>query len=158
MFLNYPRWQSAHDFDVVEVVNGARQPFPNAEWNGWSLGKSGTNRWVCVQAVWIDPWDDADDLWVVDPAAPEMKKIAGDGAKLVRINLANNQVTHIYNLTDVVGENSYINDVRVDLRSQTAYLTESKIGGLVVVNLISGKGRTVLTKTKPVKSAPPNTK
>ena len=90
MFVNYPRWQSAHQYDVVEVgSNGTVCAYPNDEWNSWHEGSSGSNKWVCVQAVYVD---DNDELWVVDPGAPEMKKVQADGAKLVGIDLKNNQV------------------------------------------------------------------
>lgn len=142
MFINYPRWESPHEFDVVEVTrNGRQQPFPDMGWNSWDRGDGGSNRWVCVQALWID---DTDNLWVVDPAAPEMKEVQGNGAKLVDIDLKANEVHGVYNLTEVVGRHSYLNDVRVDTRTRTAYLTESQNGGIVVLDLASGQARLVL--------------
>src|SRR4051812_50042950 len=55
MFVNYPRWQGPHDMDVVEVQsNGIAQPFPDKEWNSWRKEENGSNKWVCVQAVYVD--------------------------------------------------------------------------------------------------------
>jgi sugar lactone lactonase YvrE len=152
MFANYPRWQPPHEYDVVEVSsNGMVQPYPNGDWNNWQQKESGTNKWVCVQAVYVD---DDDQLWVVDPAAPEMKRVQGDGAKLVSIDLRNDQVTHIFNLTKLVGKDSYLNDVRVDTKSKTAYLTESKNGGIMVVDISSGQSRLLLKGHRSVKADP----
>src|SRR6185437_10279912 len=136
MFVNYPRWQGPHEFDVVEVhSNGIAQPFPNKEWNSWQKNESGSNKWVCVQSVYVD---DKDTLWVVDPGAPEMESVQGNGSKLVKIDLKNNSVSRIYNFSELAGKNSYVNDVRVDTVSNIAYLTESKEGGIVVLDTETG--------------------
>lgn len=152
LFVNYPRWQGPHDLDVVEVQsNGIAIPFPNRDWNTWQKDETGSNKWVCVQAVYVD---DEDNLWVVDPAAPEMESVQGNGAKLVRIDLKSNLVTRIYNFTELAGKNSYLNDVRVDTVSNIAYLTESKEGGIVVLDTVSGNARMVLRKASSVISDP----
>jgi sugar lactone lactonase YvrE len=152
MFVNYPRWQGPHEYDVVEVLsNGIAQPYPDKDWNSWQNDESGSNKWVCAQAVYVD---DQDQLWVVDPGAPEMEGVQEDGAKLVRIDLKSNRVVRIYNLTVLAGKNSYLNDVRVDTGANIAYLTESKEGGIVVLDTDSGKARMVLRKESPVESDP----
>jgi sugar lactone lactonase YvrE len=152
MFVNYPRWQGPHEFDVVEVMsNGIARPYPNKDWNGWEKNQSGSNKWVCVQAVYVD---DKDQLWVVDPGAPEMESVQDDGTKLVKIDLATDRVLRIYNLTQLAGKDSYLNDVRVDTASNTAYLAESKQGGIVVLDTESGVARMVLRKEPPVEADP----
>jgi sugar lactone lactonase YvrE len=152
MFVSYPRWQGPHDSDVVEVQsNGIARPFPDKDWNSWEKNQSGSNKWVCVQAVYVD---DKDQLWVVDPAAPEMESVQGNGAKLVRIDLNNNRVVRTYNLSELAGKNSYLNDVRVDTVSNIAYLTESKEGGIVVLNTDTGNARMVLRRQAPVLADP----
>lgn len=150
MFVNYPRWQGPHEYDVVEVLsNGIAQPYPDKNWNGWQSGESGSNQWVCVQAVYVDG---NDELWVVDAGAPEMESVVADGAKLVRIDLKSNRVSRIYNLTALAGKNSYLNDVCVDTTSNTAYLTESKEGGIVVLNTDTGTARMVLRHESPTEA------
>jgi sugar lactone lactonase YvrE len=152
MFVNYPRWQGPHDSDVVEVQsNGIARPFPDKDWNTWDKNQSGSNKWVCVQAVYVD---DKDQLWVVDPAAPGMESVQGNGAKLVRIDLNSNRVVRIYNLTELAGKDSYLNDVRVATVSNFAYLTDSKQGGIVVLNTDTGTARMVLRKEPPVIADP----
>jgi hypothetical protein len=44
---------------------------------------------ICVQSVLVD---DQDNLWVLDPVAPKMQEIVKGGPKLVKIDLATNQV------------------------------------------------------------------
>ena len=152
MFVNYPRWQEPHQYDLVEITRGSvGRPYPDQAWNSWTTNESGSNKWVCVQGIYVD---DDDRLWVVDPAAPKMEKVVYNSAKLVCIDLKKDQVIRNYNLTDVAGKNSYLNDVRVDTRTKTAYLTESKNGGIVVLNLDSGEARLVLTKHDSVKTDP----
>lgn len=152
MFVNYPRWQGPHEYDVVEISsNGIAQPFPDKNWNSWEPSQSGSNQWVCVQAVYVD---DKNHLWVVDSGAPEMKTVADDGAKLVEIDLKNNRVARIFNLTALVGKDSYLNDVRVDTGANVAYLTESKEGGLVVLDTVTGAARMMLRKQPPVEADP----
>jgi sugar lactone lactonase YvrE len=45
---------------------------------------------------------------------------------------------------EVAPEGSYLNDVRVDVKRQTAYLTDSGLGALVVLDLATGEARRVL--------------
>ncbi len=152
MFVNYPRWQGPHDVDVAEVkTNGVQQPFPDKDWNTWEKNQSGSNKWVCVQAVYVD---DKDELWVVDSGAPGMESVQDTGAKLVRFDLGKDRVIRNYNLTDLAGRDSYLNDVRVDTSNHMAYLTESKEGGIVVLDTDSGKARAVLRRESPVLSDP----
>jgi sugar lactone lactonase YvrE len=152
LFVNYPRWGGAHRFDVVEVFpNGSIRPFPDPQWNSWHDGEPGSNKWVCVQSVYVD---DEDKLWIVDPASPEMKGVYQNSQKLVKIDLKTDKVERVYNLSDVVGPKSYLNDVRVDTQHKTAYLTESQEGGIVVLFTGSGKAWEVLKKHKSVEADP----
>jgi sugar lactone lactonase YvrE len=151
LFVNYPRWEDPHQFDLVEVIRGVGRPYPDTNWNSWTAKENGSNKWVCVQGIYVD---DTNRLWVVDPAAPKMEKVVPNSAKLVCIDLKTDHVLRSYNLTDVAGTNSYLNDVRVDTHTKTAYLTESKNGGIVVVDLDSGDARLVLAKHNSVKTDP----
>jgi DNA-binding beta-propeller fold protein YncE len=82
--------------------------------------------------------DDADNLWVVDPASPRMAGVYRQSHKLVQINLSTGQVVRSYPFNGVADDQSYINDVRVDTAAQYAYLTNSTEGGIFVVNLQTG--------------------
>jgi sugar lactone lactonase YvrE len=142
MLVNYPRWSDIYQYAVV-VTNGktGKTPYPDQSMNEWHHGLSGLNKWVCVQSVYFD---DAGELWILDPAAPMMKTIQGNGAKLVKMDKNSNTVARNYSFMDILADTSYVNDVRIDVAKQFAYITESKGGGIVVVNLASGQMRRVL--------------
>lgn len=152
IFTNYPHWSDTYTSALVEVgPNNKKNPFPNAEWNNWKPGEDVQKHWICVQAVVID---DQDMMWVVDPASPKQKGVVDKGQKLVKINLKTNQVTRVFPLATATSSNSYINDVRVDTKSGFAYLTNSTEGGIVIVDLKSGKARQVLQGTRFVTADP----
>jgi len=142
LFTNYPLWSSTYKYALVEVMPGNKvKPYPDEAMNSWKKGESGKNKWVCVQAVYID---DDDVMWVVDPAAPKLDKVYQQSHKLVKINLNTNKVERTYTFEGIADEHSYLNDVRVDTKRQFAYITNSGTGGIVVVDLKSGKARQVL--------------
>lgn len=152
-FLSYPRWDQAnHLYDVVELLpDGSTKPFPNDGWNSWKPGDNSLNKWVCAQALAID---DEGFLWVVDPASPEFSGVVSEGNKLVKIDLNTNCVARVYPLSPAADAQSYANDVRVDTKRQVAYLTNSSQGGIIIVDLKSGKVRQVLQDSPAVKSDP----
>jgi len=144
LFVNFPRWSDRYRYAVVEVMpDGSSKPFPDAEWNQWNMkADTAGAHFVCVQSVVVDS---TDALWVLDPAAPLMGVVVPGGPKLVRIDLKTNRVTRTIAFgPEVAKPNSYLNDVRFDNGRNTAYLTDSGMGGLVVVDLSSGRSRRVL--------------
>lgn len=152
LFTNYPRWPGPHKYDVVEVfANNEVKPYPNEEMNSWKEGDDTQNKWVCVQAVYVD---DEDYLWVVDPACPNMEKVVDHGYKVVKFNLATNAIEKVYRFKGILSSKSYINDIRVDTMRGFAYLTNSNEGGLVIINLSTGAIREVLNDNKLVKHDP----
>lgn len=143
LFVNYPRWSGPYRYGVILAAGrDSAQPFPNDAMNLWSAGENGRDKWVCVQSVYVD---DSSRLWVLDPAAPQMKKITGGGAKLVKMR-PDGSIERMYSFNGVVTDTSYVNDVRVDVSRNFAYITDSKTGGIVVVNLATGQSREVLKK------------
>ena len=152
LFTNYPLWPGPHKYSVVEVLaNNQVKPYPNEEMNSWQVGDDGKNKWVCVQAVYIDA---ENTLWVVDPACPNMEQVYQQSFKLVKINLATDTIERVYTFENVLSDKSYINDVRVDTQRQVAYLTNSNEGGIVVVDLNTGQARQVLQNHYSVKHDP----
>ncbi len=152
MFVNYPYWTDTHKYAVVEVSpNGAAKPYPDAAWNSWKPGQNPANKWICVQAVFVD---DKDRLWIVDPASPKQAGVYNDAHKVVCFNLTTNQPERTFSMAGVVGPDSYINDIRVDTKREVAYVTESQQGGIIVMDLKTGKSRLTLTGDKSVKSDP----
>src|SRR5688572_11873771 len=152
LFTNYPLWSDIYRYALVEVLPGNQvRPYPNAYMNSWNTGESGEDKWVCVQAVYID---DNDVMWVVDPAAPRMMEVYQNSYKLVKINLQTNSVEKVYQFDGAASNKSYINDVRVDTERNFAYLTNSSEGGILVVNLTTGAVKQVLQDHYSVKSDP----
>lgn len=104
--MNFPYWSDDHSISVAEIVDGRRKAFPNDEWN--KPGHAGSH-FVCVQSVIVD---DQDNSWVLDPAAPKMQEIVKGGPKLVKIDLATNQVAQTIPFgEDVAPKKGYLNDV-----------------------------------------------
>jgi sugar lactone lactonase YvrE len=139
IFVNFPYWSDDHSISVAEIVNGQPKAFPDEEWNRPGPASS---HFVCVQSVVVD---DRDNLWVLDPAAPKMQEVVKEGPKLVKIDLATNQVVQTIPFgEDVAPKKSYLNDVRIDTRTNTAFITESARGAIIVVDLKNSKARRLL--------------
>jgi sugar lactone lactonase YvrE len=119
--------------------------------NSWQPGDNGKDKWVCTQAVYAD---EKNYLWVVDPASPKMEDVYQNSHKLVKISLATNAIEHTYFFEGVAGVKSYVNDVRIDNTRQYAYLTNSSEGGIIIVNLATGKAKQVLQDHYSTKSDP----
>lgn len=154
IFLNFPRWSDRYLNAVVELQpDGSTRPYPDEPWNRWD-GKQATapQAFVCVQSVVVD---DTDALWVLDPAAPMLGPVVTGGPKLVQVDLTTNRVARIIRFgSDVVQPNSYLNDVRFDTGNGFAYITDSGVGGIVVVNLATGAARRMLDNHPSVLAQP----
>jgi sugar lactone lactonase YvrE len=162
LFASYPFWSETYKNAVEEAVGApgnleteeksmTKATYPNLYMNSWQLGDIGTNKWVCVQSIVTD---DDNNLWVVDPASPKMEGVYQNSHKLVKINLNNNTIEKNYFFEGVADDQSYINDVQVDIQHQYAYLTNSTEGGIVVVNLASAAMRQVLQEHYSTQSDP----
>lgn len=139
VFVNFPNWSEHHGISVAEIVDGKLVPFPNEEWN-----QAGTpnNHFVCVQSVYVD---ESDSLWILDPAAPMLQETVKGGPKLVKVDLVKNEVVQTIPFSEQVApKKSYLNDVRVDVKGPTAFITDSGLGAIIVVDLSTGKARRLL--------------
>ncbi|MGL5410045.1 MAG: L-dopachrome tautomerase-related protein, partial [Shewanella sp.] len=95
------------------------------------------DKFIAVQSVVAD---DLDRLWVLDTGNPQFKGVISGRAKLFLIDPKTNQISKEYVCpADVALAGSYLNDVRVDTKRNFAYLTDSTIGGIVVLDLNTGK-------------------
>ena len=125
IFVNFARWGDDIPFTVAEVVHGKAVAYPDAAVNDWP-GRTLPNpnafkdeaanqtHFVSVQSVVVDPQD---RLWVLDTGAPLLKDIVPGGPKLVCISLQTNRILRTILLPPpVAGTNTYLNDVRFDLR------------------------------------------
>jgi sugar lactone lactonase YvrE len=151
IFVNFPYWSNAHPVSVAQLgENSALTPYPDSNWN--SNEGPVDRRFVCVQSVVAD---DQGALWVLDPASVKMEGVVSGGAKLVKIDLKTNKVIQDIVFPDSVApKKSYLNDVRIDTRNGFAFITDSGIGGLVVVDLKSGQARRVLQNHPSTKAEP----
>lgn len=146
VFVNSPTWHGApHAWHVAKLdENGTPQPFPPGQLNSWQPGEpfsDNDNRFVCVQSVHVDG---RNRLWVLDAANPAFAGVlpTGPGPRLVRIDPATGNVEHTIPLRHVTTTDSYLNDIRVELRTQRgqsdiAYITDSGDGAIIVVDLIT---------------------
>lgn len=147
MFVCFPRWSDDINISVAELLeDGGIKAYPDAEINRYSDANELSRMFVCVQSVYAD---NRENLWILDAANPKFEGVVAGGAKLVKVNLRKDEIEEIYYFDEsVVLENSYLNDVRIDNNSKTAYITDSGMGALIILNLESGKARRLLGKHK----------
>ncbi len=152
IFINFPRWVDEPTPSVAEVAaDGSLVPYPNAEINEWDLvpGESAASHLVCVQSVVAD----GDTLWILDPASPMFAAVVPGGAKLLKVSLTTNEVEHIYHFDDTAAPvQSYLNDVRI--ASGSAFMSDSGLGAIVVLNLTTGNVRRLLENHPSTKAEP----
>lgn len=144
IFVNFPRWVDEPTPSVAEIAaDGSLVPSPNEAINAWDQtpGESARDHFVSVQSVVVDEEEDA--LWILDPASPYFRAVVPGGAKLVRVDLATNEVTRVYHFDDESAPvKSYFNDVR--FARGHAFISDSGLGAIVVVDLDTGKVRRLL--------------
>lgn len=147
VFVCYPRWFARYNHAVEEIdpATGARTPYPDTEWQVPLAGDDFRQRFICVQALYVD---DRDRLWVLDTGAPRFGPIVRPGgAKLVAFDLeTNTPVETIIIDADAAPDGTYLNDLRVDTESQIVYITDSGLGALVIVDLKNKTARRVLDR------------
>jgi sugar lactone lactonase YvrE len=151
VFVNFPRWSADVPVSVGELnEDGSVVPYPDESYNGWQAGDESGERFVCVQSVYVDRLN---RLWILDPASAWLRGVVPPGAKLLQVNLKTNKVERSYIFDETVApRSSYLNDVRVDTGTETAFITDSGMGALVVVDLETGKARRVLEDHPSVKA------
>ena len=155
IFVSFPNWLPAYDNAVCEVFidENKLSPYPDKSWNNWKTDRKDKTQFVSVQNVVADKQN---NLWILDPANSQLGESRIDGIKLVKINLNTNQVERIYTFPkDVVGKNSFLNDVQIDEKHRKAYLPDPSQKAFIVLDLVSGKAKRVL-QNHPTLTADPN--
>jgi len=128
IFVNFPTWGFEKPFHVAELIDGELHAYPNEETN---------LQFKCVQSVVMD---NKQRLWILDPANPYFQGVVPDGAKLFQVNIKNNAIERTFTFDSIVApKKSYLNDIRVDTENEIAYITDSGLGGIVMLDLKSGK-------------------
>ncbi len=153
IFVNFPRWIDEPTPSVAEVAaDGSLVAYPNEAINAWdgAPGESARSHLVCVQSVDVD---DEDALWILDPASPNFAGVVPGGPKLIKVNLATNQVVRVYPVDDRgAPEKSYLNDVR--FAEGHAFISDSGLGAIVVIDLATGNVRRLLEDHPSTKAEP----
>lgn len=151
VFVSFPRWDGPARYAVVELVDGVQRPYPDGQWNRWppaqtDLDPDPAYRFVCVQSVHVDA---KNRLWILDPASPRFEGVVPGAAKLVEVDLNTDQVVRVIRFdASIAPQNSYLNDVRIDAERNVAFITDSGLGALVVVDLETNQSRRVLANHK----------
>lgn len=150
--VNYPRWTEAYTNAVERVRIGADGSVTRVAWPDRAMNTVGDpnalslmerrEKLIAVQAVHTDR---RGRIWILDTGNPGFGGVLEGAAKLVMVNPSTGRVERTYAFdASVATEKSYLNDVRIDSRYERAYITDSGVGGLVVVNLDTGEARRVL--------------
>jgi len=148
LFVNFPRWTDDAPVSVAELrEDGSLRPYPDERWNSWRNARASElsvgDHFVCVQSIVPDGQG---NLWVLDPGAPGNEKILEGAPKLVRIDLATDQVTRVIPVPgEVALQGTYLNDIRFSPDGRTGYITDSGTrGAIIVVDLESGQSHRAL--------------
>lgn len=147
LFVSFPNRGASYKYGLIEMRNGREVPFPDDTWNS-DIGDP-KQHFVNVQDLYIDT---DDKLWVLDSKPSSGGSIFGnDGGmpaqgyfKLIKINLKTNTVDRVYTFDDLDKARSGLNDIRIDTEKGLGYLSDPGQAAIVILDLISGKTRTVL--------------
>jgi sugar lactone lactonase YvrE len=149
IFLSFPHWADPITYTVAELKDGRPTPFPDENLN---------HELVSVQSVYVDS---GNHLWILDTGSVNFGLVAPNAAKLIEVDLVDNKPQRTITFPeDVVLPQSYLNDVRIDLKrgkAGVAYITDSSTEGsnaIVVVDLDSKKSWRKLVDHPSVKAAP----
>ena len=150
VFVSFPNYDADGSYALAELVEGRLHPYPDQSWNTKDI--VGAHHFVRVQDLYVDS---KDYLWVLDskPApASDIFKSASTAQKtgyfsLIKINTKSGKVERTYDFKDLDKSVSALNDVRVDPISNTAYLSDPGQAAIVVLDLKTGRSRSVLKKT-----------
>ena len=146
IFMAFPRWGDPVNSTVAVLgADGELRPFPDAE----------TNRFLPEDPRQFDPREHlvsvqsvvlgADGtLWLLDTGSINLQPPIDGGPKLWGYDPATGERTNRIDFTigDAVKEKTYLNDVRFDPTrgdAGMAYITDSGVGGLIVVDLATGE-------------------
>jgi sugar lactone lactonase YvrE len=137
--------------EIAEIIAGLAKPYPDAAWNSRLAGRDGRTAFVGANSLRVGP-DGA--LWVVDRGSPGIgEPLVEGGPKLIRIDLASNRVTRVYDLASVAQGASFVDDVRFN--GDVAYLTDAGRPALIVLDLATGNARRVLENHRSTVAARP---
>ncbi|NVN01075.1 MULTISPECIES: L-dopachrome tautomerase-related protein [Asaia] len=147
VYASAPATMKRYSASVVRIdpKTGALIPFPDKNWNHFENNPTDRELWVSVPALWVD---DQNHLWVLDSSLPSVdQKVLPP--KLAEFDAETGRLIQIYHFGSDITPADSLNDVRVDTRTRTAYITnEWGRGGLVVMDLDTGAYRLMLANTR----------
>ena len=133
VFVNAPNWRDGVRFSVAQVTDtGEFVAYPNSKINECvAQSKVRKDCFLAVQSVVAHN----DKLYVLDTRNPKFQGVV-DAPRLFVVDLASNEIEGILLLSDdAYHTDSYINDLRVDEKTNRIYMTDSAHAGLVIYNL-----------------------
>lgn len=142
MFIFFPRNDGTTGPSVTEILpNKTTVAYPDVFWNSWNASSPdaeslSTRQFVHPSTQRVGP---DGNLWVVDRGTPPTFQ---SSPKLVSFNLTTNTVSRSYPLGNFTGTTSGLDDVRFNGRR--AYLSDTQVPSLVVLDLDTGYARRVL--------------
>ncbi|WP_242457776.1 major royal jelly family protein [Pedobacter sp. BS3] len=149
VFVSFPNYDGNGNLALAEEKNGKITAYPTLSWNTKGNYK---NSFLRVQDIFVDA---KDNLWVLDSKPAASGNIFADGSsndkglfKLVKINTQTNQVEKVYSFKNLDFSKSALNDVRIDLKNNVAYLSDPAQAAIVILDLNTDEARTVLVNTK----------
>ena len=151
IFASAPAARDGDKVVEIDARSGAIRAFPGEDWQ--RAGPGGRDPWFAPQALFVDS---ANDLWVLDSGRPTFPTTAPTGApKLVQFDLATDRARRIYHFDGVAAEDDSLNDVRIDLRRNLAYIANiGRQGSLVILDLKTGQSRQVLVGDRSTRADP----
>jgi len=144
VFVSFPNADGDGHLSLAIWKDNQLSAYPDS---GWNTNGAYDTHFQRVQDLFVDA---EDKLWVLDSKPGSAGNIFGDGGsvsgqfKLVKINTRSNEVENVYLFDDLDKSKSALNDVRVDVDKNLAYLSDPGQAAIVVLDLESGKTRTVL--------------
>lgn len=136
LFVGLPRWPGFEKTPSIAQVmpDGSLKPFPGGAWNDWAPGKPSAAALVKINTIHI--FDD-DTLWAIDQGEDAGAKGINPGQKILQFDTRTGKLLRSISLpASVLPAGANLNDLRLD--SDHAYVTDSGLGGIIVVNLRTG--------------------
>ncbi|NIE73549.1 glyoxalase [Pantoea sp. Ap-967] len=137
LFVGLPRWPGFEKTpSIAEVLpDGSLKPFPGGQWNAWAPGKPSAEALVKINTIHI--FDD-DTLWAIDQGEDAGPKGINPGQKILQFDTRDGKLLRSISLpASVLPAGANLNDLRLD--SEHAYVTDSGLGAIIVVNLKTGE-------------------
>jgi hypothetical protein len=158
LFVSFPH-SEPFLYGLTEIKDGQRAPFPDAEWNKY-LPEQYASHFYNVQDLYADSQN---NLWVLDSKPAGSASVFGKDAdnakaqgkfKLLKINLSTNKVENTYYFGGLPKDKSGLNDMRIDIDKQLAYLSDPALKAIVVLDLKTDTVRILLAGDKSTVATP----